>query len=293
MAEATDAATEWTVGRLLQWTERFFSDKGVQSPRLDAEVLLAHSLGCKRIDLYARSTENTDERRRAEFRDLVKRRVDGCPVAYLVGEKEFYLLKFHVSPDVLVPRPATETLVMRALDLCKPLPAPRVLDVGTGSGCIAVSIAHRQPGTIVALDTSEAALAVARRNAERHGVADRIRFVRSDVYDALNGESSFDVIACNPPYIPTPTIPTLDREVREHEPQVALDGGPDGLGVIDRVVAGAADRLTAGGWLLLEIGFDQEAEALRRVASAPGLESGPTARDGDGHPRVVTARRTG
>jgi release factor glutamine methyltransferase len=293
MAQTANSATNWTVGRLLQWTERFFADKAVESPRLDAEVLLAHSLGCKRIDLYARSTEETDERRRADFRELVKRRVEGSPVAYLVGEKEFYLLKFHVNPDVLVPRPATETLVMKALDLCKPLPAPRVLDVGTGSGCIAVSIAHRHQATVVALDSSEAALGVARRNAERHGVADRIKFVRSDVYAGLNGEPSFDLIVCNPPYIPTATISTLSREVRDHEPRTALDGGPDGLAVIDRVVAGAADRLTAGGWLLLEIGFDQEADVLRRVASTAGLEPGPTARDGDGHPRVVTARKAG
>src|SRR5947209_2311404 len=194
MAQTAGTATEWTVGRLLQWTEKFFAEKGVESPRLDAEVLLAHSLGCKRIELYARSTEDTDERRRAAFRELVKRRVDGCPVAYLVGEKEFYLLKFHVGPEVLVPRPATESLVMKALDLCKSLAAPRVLDIGTGSGCIAVSIAHQhKAATVVAIDTSDPAIAVARRNAERHGVADRIRFLRSDLYADLNGEPPFDM----------------------------------------------------------------------------------------------------
>jgi release factor glutamine methyltransferase len=293
MAQTAGTAAEWTVGRLLQWTEKFFAEKGIESPRLDAEVLLAHGLRCKRIDLYARSTEDTDEGRRSEFRGLVKRRVEGCPVAYLVGEKEFYLLKFEVGPDVLVPRPATESLVMKALDLCKSLQAPRILDVSTGSGCIAISIAHQhRAASVVAVDTSEPALAVAMRNAVRHGVSERIQFLRSDLYAALNGGPPFDVILSNPPYIPTATLATLSRDVREHEPRVALDGGADGLAVFDRLIAGAVERLAPGGWLLVEIGFDQEPEAARRIAATPGLTQGPTARDGDGHPRVVAARRS-
>jgi release factor glutamine methyltransferase len=139
----------WTIGALLNWTEKFFAQKGVESPRLDAQVLLAHSLGCKRIDLYARSSEEAPETERTRFRDLVRRRVEGCPVAYLVGVKEFYLLPFEVTPAVLIPRPATEALVLAALERLKPLAAPRVLDVGTGSGCIGVSIAKQHAAATI------------------------------------------------------------------------------------------------------------------------------------------------
>jgi len=191
---------------------------------------------------------------------------------------------------VLIPRPATESLVVRALELLKPLSAPRVLDVGTGSGCIAVSIAHQHLGaTVVAVDVSTEALAVARRNAERHGVAGRVRFVSGELYSGLSGP--FDLIVSNPPYIPAVSIPALAPDVRDHEPRLAIDGGSDGFAVFDRLIAGAAERLTAGGWLLVEVGFDQEAEAQRRLAGVSGLVAGPTVRDADGHPRVVTARR--
>src|SRR5262249_58523570 len=143
------AAQVWTIADLLNWTEKFLAQKGVDCPRLDAQVLLAHALGCKRIDLYARSTEEAPESERVRFRELVRRRVDGCPVAYLVGAKEFYLLPFAVTPAVLVPRPATETLVMAALERLKPHATPRVLDLGAGSGCVAGSIAHRHKGARV------------------------------------------------------------------------------------------------------------------------------------------------
>jgi release factor glutamine methyltransferase len=285
-------AKVWTVGGLLQWTEQFFAQKTIDSPRLDAQILLAHALGCDRIHLYTRFEEPVDDEPRGQFRDLVRRRVEGCPVAYLVGYKEFYKLSFEVTPAVLIPRPATESLVVRALELLKPIANPRVLDIGTGSGCIAVSIARQHPAAAVtAVDISDDALAVARRNAGRHRVADRVQLLRSDLFAGLNGAGPFDLIVSNPPYIPTATVGTLAVEVRDHEPRGALDGGPDGLAVFDRLVPGAAERLAGGGWLLVEIGFDQEAEALRRLAAVPTFAAGPTVRDVDGHPRVVTARR--
>jgi release factor glutamine methyltransferase len=294
MPQSAGAAKVWTVGGLLQWTEQFFGQKGVESPRLDAQILLAHVLGCDRIHIYTRFTEEVGEDRRGQFRELVRRRVEGCPVAFLVGRKEFYKLSFEVNPAVLIPRPATESLVVRALELLKPLPAPRVLDVGTGSGCIAVSVAKQHLGaTIVAVDVSGEALHVARRNAERHGVAGRIQLLNSDLYAALDGAAPFALIVSNPPYIPAASIPNLAQGVRDHEPRLAVDGGPDGFAVFDRLIAGAADRLAAGGWLLVEIGFDQEAEAQRRLTGIPNLVPGPTVRDADGHPRVVTARRVG
>lgn len=293
MSQATSAKT-WTVGGLLQWTEKFFAEKGLDSPRLDAQILLAHALGCDRIQIYTRFDEPVGEDRRAAFRDLVRRRVEGCPVAYLVGRKEFYRLTFEVTPAVLIPRPATESLVMRAVEVIKPLPAPRVLDVGTGSGCIAVSVARQHTGAhVVAVDVSEDALAVARRNADRHGVADRVSFRSSDLFADLNGTAPFDLILSNPPYVRAVALAELPPDVRDHEPRTALDGGPDGLAVFDRLIAGAVDRLTPGGWLLVEIGFDQETEAVRRLGTIAGLTPGPTIRDTDGHPRVVTARRAG
>ena len=193
----------WTIGGLLQWTEQFLAQKGVESPRLDAQILLAHALGCDRIHLYTRFDEPADDNVRTGFRDLVRRRVEGCPVAYLVGRKEFYKLTFEVTPAVLIPRPATESLVLAALERLKPLAAPRVLDLGTGSGCIAVSVARQHAGAaVVAVDASADALAVARRNAERHGVAGRIDFRAGDLFAPVAGET-FDLIVSNPPYIPT------------------------------------------------------------------------------------------
>src|SRR3954453_3995429 len=146
MSQPAAARQVWTVGGLLQWTEQFFAQKGVESPRLDAQILLAHALGCDRIHIYTRFEEEVGDERRAALRDLVRRRVEGCPVAYLVGRKEFYKLEFEVDNRVLIPRPDTETVVVECLALAKGVPAPSVLDVGTGSGAIAVAIARQHPG---------------------------------------------------------------------------------------------------------------------------------------------------
>src|SRR5262245_61679519 len=292
MTQATGTKQVWTIGALLTWTEQFFAQKGVESPRLDAQVLLAHALGCRRIDLYARSTEEAPEGARTHFRELVKRRVDGCPVAYLVGTKEFYLLPFEVTPAVLIPRPATETLVLAALERLKSISAPRVLDIGTGSGCVAVSVAALAPAArVVAVDVSADALAVARRNAERHAVSDRVTYVESDLFSRLTGQLLFDIIVSNPPYIRTDDLAGLPADVRDHEPRNALDGGADGFAVIDRLLAGAPARLNSGGWLLVEIGADQEAAMLARLRAAPGLSNPEVLPDRDGHARVAVARR--
>src|SRR5205823_341523 len=282
------ASTEqvWTVGGLLQWTERFFAGKGVESPRLDAQILLAYALGWQRPQLYTRYDEVVPEEPRGRFRELVRRRVEGCPVAYLVGSKEFFLLPFEVSPAVLIPRPSTESLVSACLERAKPLAAPRVIDVGTGSGCIAISVAKRHAGArVLSVDRSAEALAVARRNAERHGVADRVEFLESDLFDAVPAGQSFDFVLSNPPYIPSADVATLAPEVREHEPRLALDGGPDGFLVFDRLIAQAPERLAAGGWLMVEIGAEQEVGARERVAAISELTLAPTIRDGDGFPR--------
>lgn len=248
---------EWTVGRLLTWTADYLKQHGADNPRLDAEVLLAHSRRCERIELYAAFREVVDEHERGLFRDLVKRRAAGTPVAYLVGHKEFYSLMFQVTPDVLIPRPETEFLVIAALDWLKAreraLPPARVADVGTGSGCIAVTIAkHFAHCEVTAIDVSPEALAVAQANAKTHGVAERMKFQQSDLLSGLPPERTFDLIVSNPPYIGLCERPTLSPQVRDHEPPLALYGGESGIELTARLASEAAIRLGSGGVMLLE-----------------------------------------
>jgi release factor glutamine methyltransferase len=283
------ASETWTVRRLLEWTEDFLRKKQVESPRLESQILLAHALGCTKIDLYVRHEEEPPEDRRTAFREMIRKRAEGMPVAYLVGHREFYSLSFDVTPAVLIPRPETETLVLEALRLLKPLDAPRVLDLGTGSGCIAVSLAKQHKAArVTAVDISPAALAVAAGNAAKHGVADRIGFLEGDLFAPVAGQT-FDVIVSNPPYIAHAEFPTLDPGVRDYEPRPALDGGPDGLDVYRRLAAAAAGFLAPGGTILVEVGATQ-APAVRELLAAK-LEPGPTFKDAAGRPRVVTARR--
>ena len=282
----------WTLQALLAWTTDFLAKKGIASPRLEAQVLLAHVLGCPRIELVARSTEVASDEVRAAFRELVKRRVDGWPVAYLTGVKEFYLLKYDVSPAVLIPRPETETLVLEALRLLKPQTAPAVLDLGTGSGCIAVSVAHqKKDARVVAVDVSPDALEVARRNATTHGVADRIDFRQGDLFSPVPAGSAFDLVVSNPPYVTPTELAGLAPDVRDHEPRLALDGGPDGLAFYRRIAAAVGAVLKPGGWVLVEIGATQEAAVRQLFGERPELEVGPTLKDAAGLPRVVGAKR--
>jgi release factor glutamine methyltransferase len=280
----------WTIGRLLEWTTRYLADKGIESPRLETQILLAHAMGCKRIQLYARFDELVEEPHRQKFRELIGRRLKGCPVAYLVGTKEFFSLELEVTPAVLIPRPDSECLVDACLRLAKDQAAPCVLDVGTGSGCLAVAIAwHNKKAQVTAIDISAEALAVAARNAARHGVAPRVQFLEGDLFGPLPGDAQFDLIVSNPPYVPHGDIPELEQTVRDFEPHLALDGGPDGFDVFGRLVAGAGSFLREGGWLLIEIGAAQEQEARRRVESQSGFELAPTLRDGAGQPRALRA----
>ncbi len=288
-------AEDWTIGRLLQWTSDYLKQHGAESPRLEAEVLLAHARDCKRVDLYTSFDQPADEVLRTRFRALVKRRAEGVPFAYLVGHREFYSLDFRVTPDVLIPRPETEFLVIALLDLIKSVPDQGPLefaDVGTGSGIIALSVAKHAPRVrAVAIDLSRAALAVAKENAERLGVSDRVEFIESDLFAALPAERRFDFIASNPPYITAAEFAALAPEVREHEPQLALVAGESGLSVIERLIPQAAERLRPGGTLLLEISpmLQQRVESL--VAADPNWELAPTAKDLAGHARVLRARR--
>ena len=282
----------WTVGRLLTWTTDWLGARGSDAPRLDAEVLLAHVRGCPRIALYTAFDTPVADAERARFRELVKRRGEGEPVAYLVGSREFFSLPFIVTKDVLIPRPETEGLVVRSLDLVKSAAAPRIADVGTGSGAIAVTLAKQLPrATLVATDIAPAALAVAQANAERHGVAERITFVECDLLADPQAAGPWDVIVSNPPYVRDDEYAALPRDVRDHEPKTALVAGPTGVEIVTRLAAEAAERLAPGGWLLVEIGPSTAAAAESALAAQPGLVPGPTLKDLAGLPRIVQARR--
>jgi release factor glutamine methyltransferase len=291
---SSDAEDRWTVKRLLTWTADFLKKKGSESPRLDAEVLLAHVLEWPRVQLYTHFEQEVEEAPRSSFRELVKRRSEGAPVAYLVGRKEFFSLSLIVSPAVLIPRPDTETAVVVALDCLKGKPAPRVVDVGTGSGCLALAIAKHHPtAQVLAIDLSEDALAVARKNAEILGLLDRIEFRRGDLLATAAQDGPFDMIVSNPPYIASGEIAKLERGVRDFEPHLALDGGPDGLRVVDRLIEQARTMLSLGGDLILEIGSEQEMPVRALIASREGFAPSATIRDAANYPRVIAARWAG
>lgn len=250
----------WTVQRLLEWTTDYLKNHGSEFPRLEAEILLAHSLSLKRIELYTNFDEIPDEKSRACFRDLVKRRGAGEPVAYLTGHKEFYSLDFYVDSRVLIPRPETEQIVLEVVEMVKkrrevnPNLTFRILDIGTGSGNIAVTLAKNLDGIhLTALDKSDQALDLARKNAKKHNVENRIDFMVSDLFSALDFSTSFDIIVSNPPYIRESEYQDLDPMVRDYEPKEALLAGPDGTEIIFRLVQEAGPFLIKGGKILIEM----------------------------------------
>ncbi len=286
------AADVWTVRKILDWTIPHLKKHGSESPRLDAEILLAHARGCQRIQLYTQFDSPLTDAQRAMMRDLVKRRSAAEPVAYLVGHREFFGLDFRVTSDVLVPRPDTETLIVEAIEYLKSHSQPRVLDVGTGSGCIAITLAvNCRQAQITAVDLSATALAVAKQNSEKHSVTDRIRFLYGDLFGPLAADEQFDLIASNPPYITSAEIETLQPDVRLHEPRSALDGGADGLDIIRRIVADAPRYLVPTGCLLIEIACEQ-ADAVSQLLTANGNYAEiAVLKDLSKQPRVVRAVR--
>ncbi len=284
----------WTVGRLLTWTTDYLNRKGSGSARLDAEVLLAQVMSWPRVQLYTHFEDRVGDKERSSFRDLVRRRAEGSPVAYLVGRKEFFSLTFQVSPAVLIPRPDTETVVVEFLSRFKGIENVVALDVGTGSGAIALACAHQHPSArFLATDVSPEALVVARSNAEKLKLGSRVEFRQGDLYEPIEGEPPFDAIVSNPPYIATEEIATLEAGVRDYEPRRALDGGMDGLDVVARLISGAAERLKPGGHLILEIGSAQEELVRALIEEQPGLVLFPTVKDAANHPRVIRASRKG
>jgi release factor glutamine methyltransferase len=265
----------------------------IDDPQIEAEVLLRHALGLSRAHLYALLPDLVSPDAEQRFLDLLTRRARHIPAAYLTGHREFYDLDLAVSPGVLIPRPETEHLVEEALRLGRELLAEHdrvtLVDAGTGSGAIALTVAKHLPAIrVLATDCSAEALAVADLNAKRLRLAGRLTFLHGDLLDPV--QEPVDIIAANLPYIPTDVIPTLAPEVRDHEPRAALDGGPDGLRVIVRLLAQTPRVLRPGGAIVLEIGFDQSA-CLRELVGdmLPGAAVTFT-RDFAGHERVVTIR---
>lgn len=289
---ADDPGRTWTVLELLRWTTDFFGRKGIENARLDAEVLLAHALGCKRIDLYIQFEKPVTPDERAAYRGLVQARAERKPVSLLLGEKEFWSLRFQVTPDVLTPRPETELLVALVLEVLPEKDSPaRILDVGTGSGAVALAIAHERPkAQVTATDLSAEALQIARENADHLHVAERVRFLEGNLYEPVRGDR-FDVVVSNPPYL------VDSRAARDglppelsHEPEQALFAGPEGLDVLNPLIENAATVLEPGGTLALEIGFDQS-QTVQAAMTKAGLVDVGVRRDLASLPRVVVARR--
>jgi release factor glutamine methyltransferase len=284
----------WTTLGVLDWTIQRFTGAGIAGARLEAQVLLAHALACTRVQLYTGFDKPLGDAELSEIRGLIKRRLAGEPLAYLVGETEFWSLPFHVEPSVLVPRPDTETVVEVALQtahISGNRAAPwRILELCTGSGVIAVSLARELAAArVIATEVSPPAVAIARRNAARHGVDGRVEVRPGDLFEPVAGEAAFDLVVANPPYVATAVIATLAAEVHR-EPALALDGGADGLAFYDRIAAGAAAHLVPGGALVVEHGFDQ-ADAVAARLDRAGFTDVTLTRDLAGHPRVTSARR--
>ena len=275
----------WTILKVLNWTKEYLAEKGVENSRLEAEWLLSAALGLDRVGLYVNFEKPLSPGELASIRGIVGRRAKREPLQYILGSQEFMGLEFRVTPAVLIPRHDTETLVLEALRRVGD--AKQVLDVGAGSGCIAVALAQHLPdASVSAVDSSDAALAVASENAGRNGVA--VRLVSGSLFEPFRGER-FDLIVSNPPYIPTADLAGLQPEVRDYEPKGALDGGPDGLDFYRLIIPAAPEHLNPGGWLMVEVGIGQ-AEQVKKMFADSGYCEIFTARDPGGIDRVVGGR---
>jgi release factor glutamine methyltransferase len=258
--------------------------------RQDAEALLLHVVRCERAALLVRWNEVLVAEEAAGYLALVERRLAGEPIQYITGETEFYGLPFHVTRDVLIPRPETEHLVEKALEVAVRFQAPRIVDVGAGSGAIAVTLACKLPqAAVTAIDLSSPALAIARQNAERNGVSGRIRFLRGDLLAPVP-EEQFEIVVSNPPYVPAGDRASLAVEVREYEPALALFAGGDGLDVYRRLIPAAFAALAPGGFLAIEIGYGQS-PAIGKLMMDSGFEHTEFVPDLQNIPRVACARR--
>jgi release factor glutamine methyltransferase len=291
-------AEPWSTRRLLEWTTRYFAARKIDSPRVVAEMLISHVIGCDRLRLYMEVDRPAQPLELASLHELVARAGQHEPAQYLVGHAWFFGHQFAVNGSVFIPRPCTETLVEHVLRWHRAAPGhagPVIADVGTGCGCIAVSLALALPDAhVVATDVSDAALAVARENAEHHGVLDRIELRRGEGLEPLRcdpGPARLDVLCSNPPYISDEEWRDVAPNVRDYEPAAALRGGPDGLSALGPIIAGAGDLLRPGGQLVVEHAHSQR-DAVLELAGADGRLVNPTVlKDHEGLWRVLVAER--
>lgn len=280
----------WTIGALLQWTQQFFSQKGIESPRLDAEILLAHVLQKERIYLYAHYDEPMNAIELTAYRNMVKKRASRMSVAHILGKKAFMGLDFQVSTDVLIPRPETEMLVETVLALTEKESPIAIADIGTGSGAILISVLHYLPkATGCGVDISPKALAMAKKNGEACQVAERVTWYEGDLYGPLQGQV-FDWIVSNPPYLTAEDMKQLQPEV-QYDPQLALFGGTDGLDVYRRLAADGVTYLRAGGYMAVEIGAGQASDVIAIFTDTGWYEYEKTIKDYGGIERVILFSR--
>jgi release factor glutamine methyltransferase len=287
-----------TVLELLNWSTNRLKDHQIQSPRLDAELLLARSLNLSREGLYRNFHSPLKEREREALEKMIQRRISGEPLQYILEHQEFWSIDFKVDPRVLIPRPETELLVEQSLLILSENSLsgiPSVLEIGTGSGAIAIALAKEGKNIfLVATDISRGALVLAKENAESAGVQHRIEFVNGDLFGPLcpsKGRKPFDLILSNPPYVVRPEMELLAREVRDYEPTIALDGGEDGLEFYRRIITGAPFYLREGGWLLLEIGHGQGEKVAEQIERSAAFLKPQILPDLSGIERVVKAQK--
>jgi release factor glutamine methyltransferase len=282
------ASETWSVKSVLAWASEDFRKRQNSTPRLDAELLLAEVLGLDRVGLVIQAHRPLAAAELAAYRELIKRRRGGEPIAYILGRREFYGLEFRVDRRVLIPRPDSETLVEVALARTSRRDMfGRALDLCTGSGCVAIAFAKARPTWEVSgSDVSREAVACARDNALRLGCP-RIRWLEADLFASLARGERFDLVCANPPYVTSADLARLEPDIRDFEPALALDGGPDGLDLVRRIVGDARERLEPGGVLALEVGHDQ-AERVARELEAARFSDVERRRDLGGHERVVS-----
>lgn len=287
------APEQWTVRKVLEWTISYFESYGIDTPRVDAEILLAHSLAEDRVYLYINYDMPLSQDELAAFRSLVLRRAQREPVAYIVGTRGFWSMDLKVTPDVLIPRPETETVVETALSLLlEDARSPRrILEIGAGSGAIILALVSERPGHLFfASDKSVKAVELARDNARHYQLA--VHFFAGDWFSPLiRGIPGFDLILSNPPYIRTGDIPELEPEIRRYEPLTAIDGGADGLTAYQEIIRAAPVYLTDGGSLILEIGHDQKDDIRKIIADCGCYDDVLFIKDYGGHVRVIRLRK--
>jgi release factor glutamine methyltransferase len=283
---------------LLQWSMNILKDHQIENPRLNAELLLAHSLNLNREELCVRLHRELKEGEKEVLERLLQRRIAGEPLQYILGHQEFWSINFKVDPRVLIPRPETELLVEQSLLILSEKTFeqnPSVLEIGTGSGAIAIALAKEVKNIfVVATDISRGALILAKENAKSAGVQDQIEFVNGDLFGPLRPsreKKPFDLILSNPPYIVRRKICTLAKEVKDYEPTIALDGGKDGLAFYRRVIPAAPGHLRAGGWLLLEVALGQGPDVSELIEEEGNFSKPECIPDLSGIGRVVKARR--